>query len=167
MTRWFLLLALVTACKGDPPNEERHLPNLHPPPKVSVPATLHIDVETHDGRSVIDAASLAAVQPDFADEQRVAWRLDRLIPPAAQPEMELVVESKAGVSVSFRNNDATRAPVLMLNRRGELLVQLVELANPFPGYHGAGGRLRRPPADMLPFVAEVTRIRVIRERSEN
>ena len=96
----------------------------------------------------------------YHPDERAAWRLDHLIPAAARPGTKIVAEGKAGVSVTFEKDDA-RVPVILLNRRGEIHVQLIEVDNPFPGYHRGGGRMRRPPADVLRVVTEVSRIRVL------
>jgi hypothetical protein len=165
MTRLVLLFALFAACKGDPPNEERRLPNLHPPPTVTVPSSLRIEVEAPGGPTVIDTSLLETTKPDFTDDERAAWRLDHLIPAAARPGTKIVAEGQAGVSVTFRK-DEDRVPVVLLNRRGEIHVQLIEVKNPFPGYHREGGRMRRPPADVLRVVTEVSRIRVLADEPE-
>jgi len=159
MRRWFpVLLILLYACKGDAPNEERRLPHLHPPPSVSVPDAIRIEVEI-DGRPAapIDATRLRATPPDFADDERSAWRLDRLLPVTG--DARFAVEGGAGVTVVIDPAQIDRVPALLLNRRGELLVVALDPKDPFPAFHGAGGRLGRP-GDSLPHVRDVRRIAV-------
>jgi hypothetical protein len=50
-------------------------------------------------------------------------------------------------------------PTLSLNRRGEVIVGLVAPDDPFPGYHGRGGRLSRP-GDPLPHLAGPLKLRI-------
>jgi hypothetical protein len=159
-----VVMALLVGCKGDAPNEERKLPHLHPPPSVQIPPDVRIPVEV-DGRHAldIDAALLRATAPTFADADRVAWRLEALMPGRTGSGTEFVAEGGKGVSVAFRAQSA-QVPVLLLNRRGEILVQGIDPMAPFPGYHGAGSRLGRPPRE-VPHVAEVARI-VVRRSSQ-
>jgi hypothetical protein len=49
--------------------------------------------------------------------------------------------------------------VLFLTRRGEVMVAAVDPKDPFPRYHGQGGRLRRG-GDPMPRVAPVARLAV-------
>ncbi|RMH42946.1 MAG: hypothetical protein D6689_06560 [Deltaproteobacteria bacterium] len=150
------VLAAV-GCKGDPPNVERQLPNLHPTPGVTVPAGLRIPVDVPGQPArVIDRAFLDGTSPDFKDGDRTAWRLDRLL--GLQPGDEVVAETAAGVRIGFPVT-ADRIPVLLLNRRGEVGVLSVAPDDPFPRFHGAGGRRGRPPGD-VPHASDVTRIAV-------
>jgi hypothetical protein len=49
--------------------------------------------------------------------------------------------------------------VLYLTRRGEMAAAVIDSADPFPDYHGQGGRLRRP-GDPLPRVLPVSELRI-------
>jgi len=50
-------------------------------------------------------------------------------------------------------------PVLFLTRRGEVIVSALDPKQPFPRYHGQGGRLHRA-GDSLPRVAPVARLAI-------
>jgi hypothetical protein len=156
-----VVVALVGGCKGDTPNAERKLPNLHPTPTVGIPSDLQIPVEIDGQRALdIDAKLLSGRAPDFADGDRSAWRLDTLIPGTSRQGTEFVAEASNGVSVAFRARP-TLVPVLLLNRRGEIQVQAMDPKTPFPRYHGEGERLGRPPREVA-HVADLARISVTR-----
>src|SRR6185436_304687 len=117
---------------------------------------LRIAVEI-DGqeRPVIDAAFLAARAPDFADSERRAWRIDSLLGAPAQREGAVIaVTGEHGLTIELGRGDDAGAgpvPVLTVSRRGEVLAAMVESTDPFPPYHGRGGRLGRP-GDRLPRI---------------
>jgi hypothetical protein len=69
-----------------------------------------------------------------------------------------------GLSVLMRPTGGPSDPiaVLALSRRGDILAAMVESNDPFPDYHGQGGRLGRP-GDPLPRISAVTKIRVFVE----
>lgn len=148
MTRTFVLIVLLAACRGDTPNEERKVPHLQPGP-FEIPADLRIEVMVDGvGAREIDAARLRALPADFADQDRHAWRLDNLLAGELGGRRAKVTGfggTGAGVVVEFPGTD--RVPVLLLNRRGHALLTLVDPANPFPRFHGEGGRLARPGHD--------------------
>ena len=50
-------------------------------------------------------------------------------------------------------------PVLFFTRRGEVVATQVRPENPFPEFHGQGGRLRRP-GDLTPRVSPVVKLRI-------
>lgn len=130
-----------------------------PPP----PADLAIQVKV-DGadKGVISAATLEATKPDFADEDRRAWLIATLIPDAAAKGTLVEAVSPARVSVKFERPSAVGLePVLFLTRRGDVIVSVIDPADPFPRYHGQGGRLRRA-GDSWPRVAPVARIEITR-----
>ena len=54
-------------------------------------------------------------------------------------------------------------PALMTTRRGELVATMVSPQDPFPEYHGRGGRLGRS-GDSIPRIVGVRKIRVYLER---
>jgi hypothetical protein len=145
-------------------NEAKRMPKPPPPAAVIVPADLRIAVEI-DGResAPIDAAFLDARPPDFADTDRRAWRIDSLLGEAAQREGALIaVTGERGLTIELGRGDdggVGPVPVLTVSRRGEVLAAMVESGEPFPPYHGRGGRLGRP-GDHLPRIGGVTKISV-------
>lgn len=145
--KWIMLLAFCAACaKASDSFNERQIPKLAPQPHAVPAATLSIAVEV-DGKTAppIDAARLAAVKPDFEDSERRAWKLVSLLGPRATGDRAVVaVTGDDDVTVQFRRAADARLPVLALTRRGEIVVALVDAADPFPSYHGQGRRLRRP-----------------------
>ena len=50
-------------------------------------------------------------------------------------------------------------PVLFFTRRGEVVATQVRPEDPFPQFHGQGGRLRRP-GDLTPRISPVVKLRV-------
>jgi hypothetical protein len=135
------------------------------PPAVSgvVPAGWHVDVEI-DGANAppIDAPRLDATKPDFADEEHRAWRVATLVgAAAARPGAIIAAVGDAGTAVEMRSGTAPNdpTPVLSLNRRGEVVVEVISPDDPFPDFHGKGGRLNRP-GDPQPRVAAPTKLRV-------
>ena len=61
-------------------------------------------------------------------------------------------------------NGESQVPVLMISRRGDVIAELVDPKEPFPEFHGQGGRLGRPP-EPSPRVSSVERVRVFRPSS--
>jgi hypothetical protein len=50
-------------------------------------------------------------------------------------------------------------PVLFLTRRGEVIVAALDPKDPFPKFHGQGGRLHRA-GDSMPRVASVAKLEI-------
>jgi hypothetical protein len=164
LARGVCVLALLAACSnaGDEQSRARRSPSPPPPPGIAeLPAGLDIPVLI-DGIAAppLTASSLAAIPPDFEDQERRAWKLARLIP---QLTVGATVDavSREGVAVAMRrpSTDAALQPVLFVTRRGEVVATLVDPARPFPEFHGQGGRLRRP-GDTTPRVSPVVRLEV-------
>jgi len=162
MRRWIAMVVLMCSCRGETPNSEQRLPQLQPPQQVSIPSKLHIEAINYQGaKLVIDAQKLKRQRPDFVDEERWAWRLDQLIATHGEPQETFAVTSASGTTVVFPTMATTKwVPVLLLNRRGDTIVQLIDGKQPFPRYHGGGNRMKRPPAETLPQVRDVQLIRV-------
>src|SRR6185295_2588616 len=97
------------------------------------------------------SATLEGTKADFADPEHRAWRIPTLIAEAT-PGSTVEAASPSGVAVKFAQpTPEGLEPVLFLTRRGEVIVAAVDPKDPFPRYHGQGGRLHRA-GDSLPRV---------------
>jgi len=165
------LVACGAACtKASESQEGKRMPKPPPPPSAEVESGLRIDV-TIDGQPAppIDAARLATIKPDFEDDERRAWKIATLLgPSAARPGVAFEATGDRGVSVVARppKGAGDPIPVLTTSRRGEAHFGLVPPDQPFPAYHGQGGRLARP-GDPLPRISGVSRIRVYVEAADD
>ena len=167
MIRWPLVVALgLVACAKASDEGEAKQWAKDPPKKVEIPASLSIDV-------VIDGANAPAItgdllrttKPDFADEERTAWRIPTLVAAAAPAGSTVEAVGTQGISVKFaRPMVDGLEPVLFLTRRGEVNVEAVDPKDPFPHYHGKGGRLHRV-GDSLPHVEKVVRLEITHPKS--
>lgn len=157
------LVALTACAKASDESKAKRAPVAPPPPTVELPADLSLTVEV-DGQPAapITRASLAAIAPDFRDEERSAWRLSSVLgAPFAREGAVVEAISPSGIAISLRRprSDAEPQPVLFLTRRGDVVVAVVDPNDPFPTYHGQGGRLRRP-GDPQPRLSSVSTLRV-------
>ncbi len=158
--RGWLLLSLLAACSR--PSDEsgaKQWPKPTPGSGVEIPADLSIEV-TIDGAPgpAITGAQLRATKPDFADAERSAWMIPTLVATAEPVGTTLQAFGPAGISVTFpRPMPNKLEPVLFLTRRGDVNVEAVDPADPFPRFHGNGGRLHRV-GDSIPHVERVSRI---------
>ena len=166
---WLCALAALAACSrsSEDLNDTKRMPKPPPPESTAAPRALHVAVVV-DGVEAgpFDAAKLDATPPDFADAERRAWRIESLVGPAATRAGAVIsVTGDKGVSIVLRHADPGAGagrppvPVLVVTRRGEVVAAMIEPDDPFPAYHGRGGRLGRR-GDALPRIAGVTRIRV-------
>jgi len=158
MARWLLVFALVACSKASEQSErlQREAPEI----LVQVPAGLSIEVSV-DGaaKPAITTEILKAAKPDFADPDRRAWRITTLVPEAT-PGTVVEAAGPTGVAVKFAEpTPEGLEPVLFLTRRGELVVAAVDPKDPFPKYHGQGGRLHRA-GDSLPRVSPVAKLAI-------
>lgn len=145
MIRGCLLVVLLVACRGETPNEERKLPQLQPGP-FRIPPDLRIPLVL-DGAAAgaIDASRLEAKRADFRDEERHAWRLDNLLATELRTgRARISGVQAAGASLVVELPAKEHVPVLLVNRRGNALLTIVDPQDPFPRFHGEGGRLARP-----------------------
>jgi hypothetical protein len=158
------------ACqKASDATQAKRMPQPPPPPSTShdvdVPDGLRIEVVAGGKPAApIDAARLRAVKPDFADSERRAWKLQTLLgSEVVPPGTNLVVSGapSAGLVLTQPQAASEPQPVLMLNRRGDVIATMLAPNVPFPPFHGEGGRLRRP-GDTTPHLGGVTRIVVTR-----
>lgn len=155
---------LAAGCgRAEDASGAKRTPRPPAPPRVEIPAALRIAV-TIDGTpaQAIDVTLLGQLAPDFADTDRRAWRLIRLVPALGGPGAAVEAVGPAGISMRFASTGSTDGlePVLFLTRRGEVVVTMVDPTHPFPDYHGQGGRLGRP-GDPLPHLGKVTELRVV------
>jgi len=161
---WFAFACVAVACKrSSDQNESKRMPKPPPPADAEASPELHIVVEI-DGKTdaTIDAAKLNATKPDFIDGERRAWRIESLVGASAKRDGTIIaVTGDKGVTVTLRQSKSDKDPmaVLAVSRRGEVVAAMVEPDEPFPPYHGQGGRLGRR-GDPLPRVAGVTKIAV-------
>ena len=156
-------LALVACSRASDESRSKRSPTPPPPAKVAVPAGLRIPLSIEGAPAPpIDAPRLEQLAPDFADEDHRAWRLTTLVPAFDRPGLAIEADGEPGMSVRLDRPEPSAAlvPVLFLTRRGEVVVTVLDPADPFPRYHGQGGRLRRP-GDPQPHVSPVTALRVV------
>lgn len=172
---WFCAVALsllaaaplaTSGCsKASEEADSKRAPEPPPPPgPPRLPADWRLEVML-DGEVAepLTAAQVNAVKPDFADSERRGWRLETLVPRAANAT-RVIADSSTGVSVMYEMGEAAGSagsalPALFLTRRGELIVASLDPENPFPRYHGKGGQLRRF-GDSQPRLLGVTRLRI-------
>ena len=160
--------ALGLACAKGEPNEGKRMPRLAPAPAEKIPEGVSIAVEI-DGREAapITTATLTSLTPDFADSQRRAWRFTTLVGEAAGRTGTIVAVTPAKASeieLRLPTNGSAQVPVLMISRRGDVIAELLDPSQPFPEFHGQGGRLGRPP-EPSPRVTGVQRVRIFRPSS--
>jgi hypothetical protein len=164
--RWAVLVIVAMAMGCSKPSDAtvaRRMPQPPPPKSTEFAEGLRIPVDV-DGHPAapIDARVLSSTAPDFKDDEHRAWKLATLLGAAAQSgHAEIAAVGDDGVAVLFPSpaSAGDPQPVLMANRRGELVATMLAPATPFPGYHREGGRLHRP-GDPKPHVAPVTAIHV-------
>jgi hypothetical protein len=149
----------VGACSKSESNEGKLLPQLAPPQAPLLPASLVIEVVV-DGQphAPVTQATLAHVTPDWSDTRRRAWSLARLVGIDATPNTTFAVTGTRGITVEFPS-DQRLVPALLLSRRGTVVAELLDPAEPFPAFHGAGGRLGRSP-EPTPRMPGVMKIEV-------
>ena len=160
---WLVLAGCVACSKASEESGAKRSPISPPPDPVELPADLSIPVDI-DGQTApaITRDRLNELAPDFSHGDRRAWRLTRLIPEFDRPGATVEAVGTSGVAISLpRPASADQPqPVLLFTRRGEMVAAMVDPAQPFPGYHGQGGRLRRP-GDPLPRIMPVVRVKVV------
>lgn len=157
MRAWVFLL-VAGACARPTDETERKQWAKSEPGLVEIPADLAIEVAI-DGTPAakITGAQLKTTKPDFADADRSAWLIPKLVPNARG---SIEAFGSAGISVTYPLvMPGNMQPVLFLTRRGDVNVEAVDPADPFPRFHGNGGRLHRI-GDGLPHVEKVTRLAI-------
>jgi hypothetical protein len=159
-----ILVGLIGAACSRASNESeaKQWPKSPPPAKnVPPPADLSIQIKVNgNDKGTITAGTLTGAKPDFEDAERTAWLIPTLVPDAGPSGSTVEAVSPAGVSVKFDRPSSTGLePVLFLTRRGEVIVSAIDPKDPFPRYHGQGGRLHRA-GDSWPRVAPVQRLEI-------
>ncbi|HEU0032345.1 MAG TPA: hypothetical protein VFQ53_17055 [Kofleriaceae bacterium] len=166
VARSLIVALLAVAACGKASDEGEAKQWQEPPPGKDVPIPMQLAIEvTVDGsvRPPITAESLRGAKPDFADSERKAWKIATLVTEAASAGT-VEAWSPTGVSVKFPHpTPEGLEPVLYLTRRGEVIVAALDPKDPFPRYHGQGGRLHRA-GDSMPRVAPVAKLDVTRSR---
>src|SRR5512139_2020940 len=159
-----IVMALAAGCgKSEPVNEGKRLP-APPPTKREIPASLEIAVTVFgEQRPPITAETLQKAPPDWTSkEEHKAWRIAKLVGVEETVETSFAITGTASnITVELPAKSAANAlvPALSLNQRGAAVVEFVDPADPFPRFHGEGGRLGRSP-ESEPRVSGVTRIDV-------
>lgn len=159
-----LLVALAVAgCSKASDEASAKKWQAQPPFKeMAPPSDLSIAVDV-DGaaRPPITAATLDQ-KPDFEDSERKAWLIARLVPEAAPAGTVVEASSPTGVSLKLAHpTPEGLEPVIFLTRRGEIVVSTVDPKEPFPPYHGKGGRLHRA-GDSMPRLSPVAKLAITR-----
>ncbi|MEO7113603.1 MAG: hypothetical protein ABI183_24405 [Polyangiaceae bacterium] len=153
---------LLSCTKASESTDAKRTPK--PPPNPTNAETnpaLTIAIEIDGAPSAaLDSTKLNATEPDFKNEDHRAWKLTSLLPNTNRPGVVFAVTGDQDISVVLRSPRAPSDPIpgVMLNRRGELFANMIDPADPFPAFHGQGGRLARP-GDPSTRIANVKKIR--------
>ncbi len=156
-----IAILLATFACGKASDQAKQMQESAPPKDVEPPSDLAITVVV-DGSaaSPITAETLRTVKPDFVDAERRAWLIPTLINDAAPIGTLVKATSPTGTSVELSHPTPEGfEPVLFLTRRGEVIASAIDPKNPFPDYHGRGGRLHRA-GDAIPHVASVSSLAI-------
>jgi len=155
------IVCLVVACSKSEPNEGKRVPQLAPG-SGEIPAALEITV-TIDGaaHAPITRDLLLATKPDWTEGPRRAWRIATLVGVEPTETTLFAVTGAKDVTVELPAVSTANklVPALQLSQRGGVVAEFVDPADPFPSFHGAGGRLGRSP-EAAPRVFAVTKIDV-------
>jgi hypothetical protein len=156
-----VMIACAAACSRGSDQDGRQWQASPPPQQVSVPAGLSIDVEIdHAAHTPITSATLAQVKPDFVDPEHHVWLIATLVPEAAPAGTLIEATAPNGVSIKLAHPTTDGLePVVFLTRRGELIVSAIDPKDPFPRWHGQGGRVHRA-GDSTPHIAPVTKLAI-------
>ena len=157
----FGLFAALAACSRASNEGDKKTWQEQPPPKeITIPAGLSIAVTVQGAdQPPITSATLQATKPDFTDDEHRAWRIPTLVADAT-PGSTVEAAAPSGVAVKFAEPTPDGLePVLFLTRRGEIIVSTIDPKDPFPRFHGQGGRLHRA-GDSYPQVRPVARLEI-------
>lgn len=162
MARWLVVLALAACSKTNDESSAGKWQAGPPPAKQEVPADLVIRVEV-DGvpKPAITRQTLDATKPDFVDVEHRIWLVPTLVPDAVPGAMvEATAPSGMSIKLAHPSPDGFE-PALFLSRRGEVKVAAIDPKEPFPKWHGQGGRVHRA-GDALPHVGPVAKLAITR-----
>lgn len=150
-------LLAVSCSRASDELDSKRSPAIPPPRDVHISETLHIEVQI-DGavEPPLTAVYVAGIKPDFADAERRGWWIATLVPKAVHAQI-VIAEGPSGVGLRLESHGKAVAPALLLTRRGEVIVGAVDPQDPFPRYHGQGGRLKRL-GDPMPRLSPVSRL---------
>lgn len=166
MLRWVLCLVVISACsRASDEAPKKTWADKPPPADMPPPADLSIAV-TVDGAAAapITAATLTGKKPDFEDAERTAWLIGSLVPEVAHGSAIVKATAPTGMSIEIERPSPTGLePVLFLTRRGDVIVSTIDPKDPFPRYHGQGGRLHRA-GDSNPRVNPVAKLAITRKQ---
>lgn len=161
MKRWRLAVLVALGCDTGEANEARRMPKL-PPPAQSAVVMAPIPVAVEGGTdTVVDGALLERIEPDYSSEDRRAWRFSTLLVGELHPGKVVAITGERGIVLELPEPTPEAEPVLVVSRRGEAIAAVIEPHDPFPQYHGRGGRLGRR-GDPLPRIDGVTKITIKR-----
>ena len=156
-----VLLLCLAGCKSEPANDGKRIPRPPPASTPEIPSNLSIAVTVDGvGRDPITRATLARLSPDWSNAQHKAWRIARLVGVPESVERSFAVTGTANditVELPAMSTANTLVPVLLLNQRGSLVAEFLDPQDPFPRFHGEGGRLGRSP-EPEPRIIGVTKI---------
>ena len=158
-----LLLILAACSRGSDESGTGKWQSGPPPSKQEVPADLAIAVEV-DGaqKPAITRQTLETTKPDFVDVEHRIWLIPTLVPDAAPAGSVVEATAPSGMSVKLAHPTPDGfEPALFLSRRGEVKVGAIDPKDPFPKWHGQGGRVHRA-GDSLPHVGPVAKLAISR-----
>lgn len=160
-------LSIAAACQNGSDLADAKRTPKPPPPESARALEVTIAVEV-DGAAAppLDAGRLDAVAPDYVEDDKRGWNLASLLGETARRDgVVFAVAGADGPEVLLRSARSADEPqpALLASRRGEVVATMVSPQDPFPGYHGRGGRLGRS-GTVVPRVVGVRKIRVYLER---
>lgn len=159
-----LLCAATLGC-GKASDENQAKRTSKPPPQDTERRPFGIAVLAGDTEVLtITNALLDQRAPDFKDEDRRAWKLATLLPGITAGTTVTAFDAQ-GIHLAFDWPAADPAlhPVLMVSRRGNVAVTMINDNEPFPEFHGQGNRLERR-GDLRPRLQPVSKL-VITQRA--
>lgn len=157
--------AMSVGCsKPGEDSEAKRTPIPEPAPDVVVPTDWFVPVEVA-GANVrnLDASALNASEADYSADDRKAWRLDKLLSDSEFPAgslIEAIGSDGVGIAMRRPSGDDAPVPVIVLTRRGEVVAAAVKASDPFPDFHGQGGRLKRPGDPFPRLISPLAKLRI-------
>jgi hypothetical protein len=158
--RRLLILVLAAACSRAS-DDAKKLQASPPFKDMAPPSDLSIAVEVNGKAQAPITATALDRKPDFQDAERKAWLISSLVAEAGAAGTTIEVSSPTGVTVKLVHPTPDGLePVLFLTRRGEVIASTIDPKDPFPPYHGRGGRLHRA-GDQMPHVGPVAKLAIV------